>query len=99
MKSAQLRGARTEVRSIPMRAVLFTVIALSLFYQCSAEELHYGPGVMAPSEPQQARVSNVAPFEWEGYQIKPLARFDIEARVLSKARYRMVSCSASRYFL
>ncbi len=72
-----------------MRAVLFTVVALSLFYQCSAEEIHYGPGVMAPSEPQQARVSNVAPFEWEGYQIKPLASFDIEARVLSKARYRM----------
>ena len=72
-----------------MRAVLLTVIALSLFYQCSAEEIHYGPGVMAPSEPQQRRLSNVAPFEWKDYQIKPLASFDIEARVLSKARYRM----------
>ncbi len=47
-----------------MRAVLFTVIALCLFYQCSAEEIHYGPGVMAPSEPHQARLSNLG-WRWK----------------------------------
>jgi len=72
-----------------MRAVCFAITALVIFYQCSSQEILHGPGVMAPAEPRQQRLANAEPFEWQGYRVQPLATFDIEARVLSKERYRI----------
>jgi hypothetical protein len=46
------------------------------------------PGVLAAANPAQTAVSDVASFEKGGYALKPLARYEIRARVLGKERYR-----------
>jgi len=50
--------------------------------------VEYGPGVMAPNEPTQEKISSPEPFPFKDHTITPLATFDIEAKVLSKERYR-----------
>lgn len=49
----------------------------------------YGVGVVAPQVPQQSDADGARPFELHGYRITPLARFDIQARVLSRESYHM----------
>ena len=46
------------------------------------------PGVLISAEPAQTEPGNAPTFEKPGYQIKPLARYEIKARVLSTERYR-----------
>jgi hypothetical protein len=50
--------------------------------------VHQAPGVLAKAEPVQTSVDHAAPLEKNGFAIKPLARYDITARVLSKESYR-----------
>jgi hypothetical protein len=66
---------------------ILVAAALGLAYQGTSSEIRHGPGVLAPDDPKQSPISNPQPFEWKGYSIKPLASFDVEARVLSKERY------------
>ena len=45
-------------------------------------------GVAAPAEPVQTGTNSPA-FEFEGFTITPLARFDLRARVLARKNYRL----------
>ncbi len=45
-------------------------------------------GVLAKAEPLQSAIDLSAALEKSGYAIKPLARYEITARVLSKESYR-----------
>lgn len=52
-------------------------------------QLEQGPGVLAPAEPRQARVpGDIAPFTRGEFTIKPLARYELRARLLSREAYR-----------
>lgn len=46
----------------------------------------YGPGVIAPNEPEQSSTSE-APFMVDDIKYLPQARFEIEAKVLSRKDY------------
>ena len=46
------------------------------------------PGVLVSAEPAQTVPGGTTPFDKPGYQIKPLAKYEIKARVLSSERYR-----------
>jgi hypothetical protein len=46
------------------------------------------PGVLAPDIPIQEDVAGAPTFSRDGFTIKPLAAFDVRARVLSRERYR-----------
>ncbi|MEZ5703768.1 MAG: hypothetical protein R3E42_20045, partial [Burkholderiaceae bacterium] len=46
-----------------------------------------GPGVLAPSPPEQAD-ERIADFPFKGYTLQPLQNFQLEARVLASERYR-----------
>ena len=50
--------------------------------------LSRGPGVLAPDTPEQVLLSNAQPFMQQGYRIKPLADYRLQARVIGKERYR-----------
>jgi len=54
----------------------------------SDRPVHQAPGVLAKAEPAQTPVDRAAPMEKNGFAIKPLARYEITARVLSKESYR-----------
>ncbi len=51
------------------------------------EAISYGPGEIAPREPEQTRITNARSFSFDEFRITPLAAFVVEARVLSKERY------------
>lgn len=52
-------------------------------------EVQHGPGVVAPRDPVQTDHHDPRSFVFKDYNIKPLAEFDLEARVLGVKRYRM----------
>ncbi|HMB89426.1 MAG TPA: hypothetical protein VKP65_01175 [Rhodothermales bacterium] len=63
------------------------LLLLVLIAGCQAE-LEYPPGILAPNDPLQTSVGDVPLLSKGDYVIEPLARFEVEARVLSKKRYR-----------
>ncbi len=70
----------------------FFIIALILlaFWQIEQSRVtSLGPGVKAPEVPKQDSIKNAKPFNFEGYQITPLADFSLEAKVLSKENYSL----------
>lgn len=46
-------------------------------------------GAFAPDEPIQKSIKGSRNFDFKGYRITPLASFDLDAKVLSKKRYRL----------
>lgn len=46
------------------------------------------PGILVAEEPHQVNLPGNTSFLHEGYWITPLAEFELDARVLSKKRYR-----------
>jgi hypothetical protein len=75
-----------------MRAKTWIILGLILlgayFWQGSGPITHEGLGQVAPMQPVQTDTA-VGPFKYrDSYAIRPLADFRIEARVLSRKRYR-----------
>jgi len=75
-------------RRVAGYGALALVVAYGGYSHWKERPVRHGPGEIAPREPRQAAVENVAPFSFRDYTITPKAAFDIEARVLGKKRYR-----------
>jgi hypothetical protein len=70
--------------------VIAAVLLLFGIYQCwDSREVSQPPGILTPNQPIQRNLANAEPFDFKGYRITPLAFFEIEARVLSRERYRL----------
>jgi len=70
--------------------VIAALLLLAGAYQCwDNREVSQPAGVLAPRPPIQTAIAKPEPFEFKGYRITPLASFEIEARVLSRERYRL----------
>jgi len=81
-------GADKEIEML--LKVIAGIMLLLGVYQCwGSREVSQPPGVLAPRPPIQLKIANPDPFELKGYRITPLASFEIEARVLSRERYRL----------
>lgn len=71
-----------------LKHILFVVILVGGgYYFWNTRPVVHGPGVIAPNEPTQKRAYGVDPIARKDVSFRPIARFDIEARVLSKKRY------------
>ena len=69
--------------------VIAGILVLFGIYQCwDSREVSQPPGILTPNQPIQRSIANADPFDFKGYRITPLAFFEIEARVLSRERYR-----------
>ena len=69
--------------------VIAGILVLFGIYQCwDNREVSRPPGILTPNQPIQRKIANAEPFDFKGYRITPLAFFEIEARVLSRERYR-----------
>jgi hypothetical protein len=62
------------------------VVAFGFWH--SHQPLTYPPGVLISTDPEQVEENSVAPIAYRGYQLKPLAHFTIDARVLHRRVYR-----------
>ncbi|MDZ7724714.1 MAG: hypothetical protein U5R06_18370 [candidate division KSB1 bacterium] len=67
--------------------VILLVAGLALFLFFPQGKLTYGPGRIAPDAPEQKRLLNAEAKRVNGYQVQPLAQFNMEARALSTRKY------------
>ncbi|MDR8391005.1 hypothetical protein NC796_07645 [Aliifodinibius sp. S!AR15-10] len=71
-----------------LKHVIFLgILFVSSYLYMTERTITHGPGVVAPSEPVQQQAFGIKDIKHNGFKVKPLAEFNIEARVLSKARY------------
>jgi hypothetical protein len=69
--------------------LLFTLIvsAFILHDYWYESEVTHSPGILVPGDPQQMAMTEIRAWTKDEYQIKALAQFSMEARVLGKQRY------------
>jgi hypothetical protein len=71
------------------RYVVAVVVLVFIAYQLvGAREIERPPGVLVADAPLQDALEDGPSWEIGGYQVRALARFELDARVLSAARYR-----------
>lgn len=69
--------------------LLFLILVFgSGYFYWNTRPISHGPGVLAPDEPTQANAFGLKAFSHDQFQIEPLAKYQIQARTLSKKRYR-----------
>ena len=68
--------------------VALLVILLLAYHFLDARPIQRPPGVLAPEAPVQEIVKDGPSWEIGDYEVHALARFELEARVLSAERYR-----------
>jgi hypothetical protein len=69
--------------------ILLAVAAAVVLYSRSGGPVTYPPGVLIPSEPKQtAALKDTEPFSYGTFQLRPLACFDADARLLHSKVYR-----------
>ena len=73
---------------ISAAARLVPVLLLAAVLGGCRGEVRHGPGVLAPNAPVQTARGEVPLLRHGGYLVEPLARFEVEARVLAAKRYR-----------
>jgi hypothetical protein len=77
---------------MPRTKIYLFICALAVSYGFlnwwSDRPVRQAPGILAKDEPVQTSIDHAAPLEKNGFAIKPLARYEITARVLSKESYR-----------
>ena len=68
--------------------ILF-VLALIGWWFSEPGTIDLPAGAFAPDEPLQERINDSRDFDFKGYRITPLANFRLDAKILSKKRYRL----------
>jgi len=63
------------------------IIILISYNRWTSRPITHEPGIIAPQSPIQQKVTHVEPFNYKTFKITPLAKFSIEAMVLSRKRY------------
>lgn len=74
----------------PKNIVLYVSISIVLllsFNKWTSRPITHEPGMIAPQTPIQQTITNVNSFNYKEFKITPLAKFRVEARVLSRKRY------------
>ena len=69
------------------RLIFILLLGLGAFQHYSHRAVVHGPGVLAAANPQQIAVKVAEPQTIHGYQITPLADFNIKARELASTNY------------
>ncbi len=68
--------------------VALVAVAWVGYVAWGARPIARSPGVLAPGEPVQQNLTEGPRWQLGGYDVQALARFELEARVLSAERYR-----------
>jgi hypothetical protein len=69
--------------------LLCLVLVLFGAYELWSERAYAQPsGIIAQQDPIQENLTDVSAFSHKGYTVRPVALFEVRARVLSRERYR-----------
>lgn len=71
------------------KLLILAVLTWAAHSWWTGRTVSHGAGVIAAQAPQQSSVEAVQPFDFNGYHITPLAKFNVEARVLSRENYHV----------
>jgi hypothetical protein len=66
---------------------LIVLFVLMTYHTCSNREISRPPGVLAAGKPVQTPISDMPELAYDNYRLKPLAAFEIKARVILAKRY------------
>lgn len=66
--------------------IVALVILAAILYK-SKQPVRLGSGIKAPEAPLQTNIDSAKPFDFDGYQITPLAEFEATVKLLSKEDY------------
>lgn len=84
-------ATRSHLRKLPLVRKLwitFIIVGACLLLRQQCTPIHHQPGILARSEPQQTNFGTPQPsVTKDGWSLKPLATFSLEARVLSVTHY------------
>lgn len=69
------------------RLLFFTVIVTGAYLTYASRPVEHGPGVLVDSAPLQSDAISHTPFSHKGFQLTPLAAFQLKARVLGTEDY------------
>lgn len=72
---------------MPWRWLLLILIGYGSWHAWSGRAQSQPTGVIAANAPRQVPVERPVRLEKNGYSLEPLARFEVEARVLGKEQY------------
>jgi hypothetical protein len=88
-----LNAYETSRRRNQLVILAMLLIALGFLghHRWAARAVQHPPGILVPGEPQQSIIHNPRPWKFGERVIVPLARFRLQARVLSTERYRLDS--------
>jgi hypothetical protein len=67
--------------------LLMLLLAAGAYQAWPAGAVRHSPGILAPRDPVQTPVTGAPMIEHRGFHLVPLARFEVEARVLGSERY------------
>ena len=67
--------------------LILCILAIAFYFFLPEKKITFGPGQVAPDPPVQKRLLNAQPKNTNGYLVKPLAQFNMQARVLSIRKY------------
>jgi len=67
--------------------LVLALLAALIARDWSMREITHGPGVLVPERPLQTEISTAEVMTLDEYQLRPRARFQIRARVLSREDY------------
>jgi len=69
--------------------IILFALALIGWWFSEPSKVDLPAGAFAPDEPYQKNIKDAPDFDLKGYRITPLASFDLNAKILSKKRYRL----------
>jgi len=67
--------------------VSISIVLIISYNKWTSRPITHEPGIIAPENPIQHQITHVEPFNYKKFTITPLAKFSIEARILSRKRY------------
>lgn len=71
-----------------LKHILFVIILVGGgYYFWTIKPIVHGPGEVAPNQPFQQRAYGVKSLEHQNYKFIPVAKLELEARILSKKKY------------
>src|SRR5262245_58115274 len=77
-----------DTRAMARWALVLLFVALVVYHLWSGRAIARPAGVLAPAEPVQENLSDGPHWQVGAYDVHALARFALDARVLSAERYR-----------
>ncbi len=81
-------GLLDRLREHPGKLVILALSILLGVWAWTHRPLAHPPGILVPTEPEQTPVENPTPWLHRGHRFFPLARFQVQARILGVERYR-----------